>query len=497
MITPLLLALVLSAPPPRLLDAPPASLPHATRYQLANGLRVVLVPNLAVPWLDVRLAFRIGSASDPDGKGGLASMVGSMLTSGVPGLDEQAFAEALARLGATIGSDVDAKTFTLSGQVTTLDPGAAPRFLELFRAAALEATLPEAVLTRQKKLRIAGIEDLQNEPEQLADMAVRAFVLAGRAEGRPTFGTTTSTSALTQADLVAWRDRALIPAHAVLVIGGAFDEPALLAWLNDKFGQWTTTTECNVTKSTLPGQCSALCRDGQCLDNPTATLRFTPASAGPQPSVILLAVDDPTMTQVQWRYGQIDPVVLTNPDWAAFRLATQVLGGEFTARLNNILRTREGMTYGAYLSPELGAWESNVMSIQTDASPAALTRSITIGVGEYRRIARELVPTRELEDMRNTLVNGFPFRFETVSDVVGQYLFVELADMPYSWLAGYTDAIARVDAEQLRAAFQGAIAAHPQWLVVVGPATLENALAGLNMGPVLVVPASTFLAQGR
>ena len=207
-------------------------------------------------------------------------------------------------------------------------------------------------------------------------------------------------------------------------------------------------------------------------------------------------MDDATMEQAEWRYAAANPVPVMDPSWAAFRLAATVLGGEFTSRLNAILREREGLTYGAYLSPDFGGWESGVMAITTDATPAALARSIELGLEQWRDIATNEMPVDELEANRKTLSNGFMFRFETISHVLDQYAFVELADIPYTYLSGYRQAIATPDSRAVRDAMAAALAKTRPVLVVVGPAATQKTLEGLRLGPVTIVKPLDFLTRG-
>ncbi|MFO0746073.1 MAG: pitrilysin family protein [Myxococcota bacterium] len=496
-------------PPPKLLPAPPANLPAASRYELPNGLRVVLIENHAAPWLEVELGFRVGSASDPVGKEGLASLTGEMLTGGIPGQDEQALAESLARLGATIDAEVETDQITVSGHVLTIVPADARRFMELFASVALDATLPEDVLARQKTLRLAGIQRLVDNPEALADTAMHAACFAGLPEARPTFGTLTAIPAITRDDVVGWRDRAFVAAHGVLVVAGAIDKEAMLAWIAQRFAKVGEGVSCERQDGALPGRCTRLSKgdaasDPHALVNPMGLPRAKRrAEVEPPPSIVLVSIDEP-MAQIQWRYGAPNPFAVTHPDWGAFRLGTHVLGGEFNSRLNAILRAREGLTYGAYFATNFGGWDSSAMYITTDATTDALARSIELGVAEWERMAAEPVPKQELEDTRSTLVNGFPFRFETVSDVLGQYSFVELADVPWSWLGTWVDAVRRYDAKAVQTAFQAAEAASNPHLVVVGPPSLAPVLTTLGAklggksGPwaVKVVPVQDFLAHG-
>src|SRR5262249_30368502 len=79
------------AGPPR-----PFRLPPIKPFSLRTGLKVYLVENHALPLVSMDLSFDGGSAVDPPGKDGLASVCMAMLTEGTEQLDKIAYAETLA-----------------------------------------------------------------------------------------------------------------------------------------------------------------------------------------------------------------------------------------------------------------------------------------------------------------------------------------------------------------------------------------------------------------
>ena len=63
-------------PPPR---PPGPSMPEVVRFQLPNGLSVLLVPSHANPYVEARFVVRAGSSIDPPGKEGLATLAAAMV----------------------------------------------------------------------------------------------------------------------------------------------------------------------------------------------------------------------------------------------------------------------------------------------------------------------------------------------------------------------------------------------------------------------------------
>jgi predicted Zn-dependent peptidase len=79
-------------------------LPPIQHRQLSNGLPVMLMEKHNVPVVQMNLVVRGGSAMDPTGKVGLATMMADMMDEGAGERDALALADAIDFLGARIGA---------------------------------------------------------------------------------------------------------------------------------------------------------------------------------------------------------------------------------------------------------------------------------------------------------------------------------------------------------------------------------------------------------
>jgi len=68
--------------PPRVGPPPALNLPQIQKRQLSNGLRAWIVELHEVPVAQVNLVVLSGTADDPPGKFGVASLTAAMLTEG-------------------------------------------------------------------------------------------------------------------------------------------------------------------------------------------------------------------------------------------------------------------------------------------------------------------------------------------------------------------------------------------------------------------------------
>src|SRR5215207_8516427 len=90
--------------PPKTSAPPALKLPPFQKQKLSNGLGVVIVEQHEVPLVQVNLLVRAGSAVDPAGKFGIASMTAAMLDEGAGTRSALELADAIEFLGASLST---------------------------------------------------------------------------------------------------------------------------------------------------------------------------------------------------------------------------------------------------------------------------------------------------------------------------------------------------------------------------------------------------------
>ena len=102
--------------------APALKLPTVVKRQLANGLPAWIVELHEVPVVQVNLLLRAGTANDPPGKYGVASLAAAMLTEGAGSRSSLELADAIDFLGADLNaaSGIDSSAVRLHVPVARL-----------------------------------------------------------------------------------------------------------------------------------------------------------------------------------------------------------------------------------------------------------------------------------------------------------------------------------------------------------------------------------------
>ncbi len=198
----------------------------------------------------------------------------------------------------------------------------------------------------------------------------------------------------------------------------------------------------------------------------------------------LILLDRPGAPQAVVRVGHIG-LERTHPDFANLLVFNQILGGQFTSRLNEKLREEKGFTYGvrSHFDFRRSAGPFTIgASLQSDRLAEALD--------DLRREVESLLDDRpptsaELDDARRALIEGQARHYETPSSLVSRFANIMLHDLPPDEPSRLPERLASVTLDTLTTAARRHI--HPESLVAVIVADAElvsESLQGLGWAQV-------------
>jgi predicted Zn-dependent peptidase len=445
-----------SAPPKP--AAPPAlKLPPAQKSALSNGLAVWIVEQHEVPLVQANLIVRAGSAADPAGKYGVASMTANMLDEGAGGKSALELADAVEFLGAelTTFSTFDYSAIRLSTPVAGLADA-----LPLMRDVVASPAFPAEELERLRKERLTELLQARDDPAAIIDIAFPRFVFGERHRyGTAPGGGTAEVKTMTLDDLRAFHRGFYRPEHSVLVVVGDVTPAAMLPLLEQTFGLWKPAG--------------------------TAAKATPPPSAAQLTTRQIYLVDKPGAAQSRIRIGWVG-VPRSTPDYPAVQVLNTILGGSFTSRLNTNLRETHGYSYGAFssfaerISP--GPFSAQA-GVQTDKTAEALKEFFN----EFAGILKP-IPAEELDKARNYVALGFPARFETTGDLAQRLEEQVVHSLPDDYFPAYIRAVVQVSGAAIEKAAPQYIQPDKFTVVVVGDRkVIEPGIRALNLGPIKVL----------
>lgn len=427
------------------LDASVAVDTHRTT--LDNGLDVVVVPNDEVPYVTMYLGLEYGSFADPDDKPGTAFLALPMLGRGTKDHDYEALTKELDRyaISLTGGSSMDRAQVTASALSNQAD-----RAMRLMAAAVTTPTFPEDELEEYVDQTVTGLMVAERSPEYLADRELRRRMFEGHPYARLPEGRAANLRKIKAADLATWWKTHARPDSATLYVAGSISKEEAVRLANEHFAGWKA-------EGSKP---------------PVAV----PTVAKPKRTKIYLV--DRSSNQSQIRVGHVS-IRRDDERWPVARVLTEYFGGGFNSRLNDTIRVKKGLTYGAR-----GGFRSDRFAgrftVSTFSKNATVAETVKTILEELERVQKEGASESEHADSISYMVGNFPGSRETPQALVGQLWSIESEGLPADYYDNYLAAVRKVGREQPLAAAKELIDEDQLVIVVVGPAkTLEPQLRNI------------------
>jgi predicted Zn-dependent peptidase len=396
------------------------SFPDVQRATLKNGMKVVLARRSESPTVSANLVFDAGFCTDKfGGKLGLARLAMDMLDEGTKSLNSLQINERLQLLGASLGtsSDLDNSYVSLNALKQSLDLS-----LDLMADVVLNPSFPDADFKRLQTQQLSGIQNEKKSPQSMV-MRVMPTLLYG--ENHPYAmpmsgsGEENTVNSITLDDIKGFHGRWLRPNNATFVVTGDISIEELVAKLEKRFGTWQ---KAEVPKKNIP-EVKAAGTTGKIflIDRPES-----------QQSVILAGY----LTKP---YGQMDEVALEQMN--------NVLGGDFTSRINMNIREDKHWSYGtrSFIRNTRGQRPFLISApVQTDKTKESIqeiAKELNMFVGDKQ------ISQAEFDKTRQNTVLSMSGQWETNAAVTGSLLDVVRYNLPDDYWKKYS---ARVQSLQLK-----------------------------------------------
>jgi predicted Zn-dependent peptidase len=430
------------APEPTLYRAP---LP--TVAALRCGLPLWVFPTKDLPTVVGAIVTRGGAGLQEPGRSGLAELVASMLDEGTTSRSSAEIALSAEAMGASVTASCGWDGFHVGFRCLK---GDLAKTLDLACDILLNPTFPQTEWNRVHGQTLAALRAERDSAEARAYRALLAGLYEPLHPYRhPLSGTEASVRGIVASDLKAFHARAVVPDGSAVIIAGNFDPDRLARELDQRLSAWPGTSV-----------------------NPP---EFAPAERALAPRLFLL--DRPGAPQAVIRAGHVGLARL-DPDLDPILIVNQVLGGQFSSRLNAKLREERGFTYGVRSQFDCRR-AAGPFSIGTAVQSDQLATALDDIRLELAAIVTSRPPSQEELDLsRRALLEGQPRYFETPSALVNRYGRLFLYGLPIAYEAEFADRLLRIDRDALLAAATSHI--HPDALVVVVVADAVQATSELE-----------------
>ena len=382
------------------------------KFNMPNGLKVILVENHKLP----RVSANLSIDNKPYFEGeiaGVSGMMGSLLGRGTPSITKDAFNEKVDFLGANINF------YSAGGFASSLEKYF-PEILALMADGIKNATFTQEEFDKEVQLTLDGLKSNEKSVTSTA-RRVENVLTYGRDHPYGEFTSKESVKRITLADVKSNYNTYLKPNNAILVIEGDIDIKETEKLVKRLFTDWMSG---EIPTYTMP-EVSTLA---------TTEIDFINMDNAVQSEIAIINTIDLT---------------LGDPDYYAALLANKILGGGGTARLFMNLREDKGYTYGSYSnlsqSRYIGTFKAtaSVRNMVTDSSVVELQK-------EINKIRYQTVSAEELKNAKESYIGSFVMDVQKPRTVANFALNIERYNLPVNFYEGYIQKIKSVTLEEVQ-----------------------------------------------
>lgn len=195
----------------------PAAATDIQKFEVANGLRILVREDPRLPLVAMSAVFRGGLLAESRQNNGITRLMAKTLLKGTKTRTAEQIADEIEAVGGSISSDAGNNSFTVSVDVTKPDLKLGA---ELLADVLLNATLPEKAVAREKEVQIAGIRQEDEQPTTIARNILRQALFQQHPYALRGNGSVESVQKLTQKELLEFRDRYLVAKNGVVSVFG-------------------------------------------------------------------------------------------------------------------------------------------------------------------------------------------------------------------------------------------------------------------------------------
>lgn len=415
-----------------------ARVPATAETTLANGLRVIVASDRDLPLISGEVRIGYGFGADSIERAGLAAMTAELTIKGTATRSATDIARQIESLGAAISSGAVADSSFVAVQATT---GGAAQTFAILSDVVRNPVFAGEELQRVQQNTLDGLSVALSDPGSIAQLTIPRAIYGAGPYGR--VASPTSVQAITSEESARYHRTYWRPDAAVLVISGDVTAEQGFALARSHFGDWA---------------------------RPNGEVPALPDASVHAEGVRTIVVDLPDTGQAAVYLG-LRGLSRTDADYFPALMANEVLGGGSASRLFQEVRTRRGLSYGAYSSmPSRRAPGPIIASAQTRNDAAV--QVVEVMQAEFSRIGDTEPDAEELGARQATLIGAFGRNVETTAGVATQLAILAQLGIAPDQLAAYPARVSAVTAAQVRAAGERYFDPARADLVVVGDAQL-------------------------
>lgn len=375
------------------------AIPEVHEAELINGLKIVIVSRHDLPLVTASLLIRSGAGLESSEYAGLASVTADMITKGTELRNATEFAQEMEFLGASVSTGADWQSSYMNVSVMS---DKLSKALSLMADAITAPKFPASELNLLKSQRIDSLKVRLKRPGVLWGFAAAQFTYGAHSDS----GTPESISRIRTRDVESFHTAHYRPNNAVLIFAGDISKEDGIRYGRLFFGGWKSP--------------SAAEKAGNRVE---LTGKMSPKESRKGVVKRILVIDLPDSGQAAVGYakelgeGRVscdgsDKDCKLSQVYYPATVLNSILGGGYSARLNQEIRIKRGLSYGARSGFDWGddSADFNAFTQTKNESAGEVAELID---GEIGKLAKDDVTKKELGPRKAVVIGSFGRSLQT------------------------------------------------------------------------------------
>ncbi len=205
------------------------------KFELANGLRLLVKEDHRLPFVEFRAALKGGVLAETVENNGITYLLAKTLLKGTKRRTAAQIATEIESVGGGIDSYGGNNSFGVNAEVMSSDFKTG---LDLISDVLLNPIFPAGELERERDVQIANIYAQKDDLLKSASLTMRRALFGNGGYGLDSLGTEDSVKKLQADDLKSFHERLVTPDNCVLAIYGDVKTDEVKAAVEKLFGSW-------------------------------------------------------------------------------------------------------------------------------------------------------------------------------------------------------------------------------------------------------------------
>ena len=355
------------------------------KHVLSNGLRVVLSPMKEAETVTVLITTATGSRYETKKEGGLSHFLEHMFFKGTK---RRPTALSISEELDGVGGEYNAFTSKdRTAYYAKVDRKHAEMALDIVSDIFLNSTLPAEEIDRERGPILQELNMYEDTPVRHVGDVFEMLLYGDHPLGRDIIGTRDNIKGFKRAEFLRYLNRAYVASNVVVGVAGNFDAAWAKGMIERSFADMRTGK--NPERKGIVEKQKA------------------PA--------VLLQTKKTDQTHFILGVRSFD---FFHEDRHTLAVLSTILGGGMSSRLFMAVRERRGLAYSVHTGTD-AYHDAGYLSTQCGVEHENLEKTIEVILEEYKRIATELVPEKELLKAKEHIKGSMAMHLESSDDIVG------------------------------------------------------------------------------